>query len=162
LPWGPPSRSDRPHPEAADRAAADRVGPAPRRPQPAARPKPIAAPEPDPALEERLRAAGAEIVRAQDDAERHALATLRDAGRAVRLRGEHYAHPETVDAVRREVVGAIESDGSITLAGLRDRLGIARRQAQALLEELDRERVTRRLPDDSRVLSRKLVREGKA
>jgi selenocysteine-specific elongation factor len=42
--------------------------------------------------------------------------------------------------------------GSITLAELRDELGVSRRHAQALLEHLDAARVTLRLADDRRVL----------
>ena len=41
-----------------------------------------------------------------------------------------------------------------TIARLRDELGTSRRYAQALLEHLDAERITRRLPDDTRVLRR--------
>jgi selenocysteine-specific elongation factor len=41
---------------------------------------------------------------------------------------------------------------------LRDELGTSRRYAQALLETLDAERVTLRLPDDSRVLRRRGAR----
>ena len=49
----------------------------------------------------------------------------------------------------------IAAEGSITLARLRDELGTSRRYAQALLEALDAERVTLRLPDDSRILRRR-------
>jgi selenocysteine-specific elongation factor len=117
-------------------------------------------PPPDPVLEERLRQAGPKLLHPTDPAERAALAALRDAGRAVRLRGDHFAHHDAIDLVRREVIAAIKRDGEITLGDLRDRLGIARRQAQALLEHLDLEHVTRRLPDDRRVLSLGLSREG--
>jgi selenocysteine-specific elongation factor len=41
------------------------------------------------------------------------------------------------------------------LARLRDELDTSRRYAQALLEHLDAERVTKRMPDDSRVLRRR-------
>jgi selenocysteine-specific elongation factor len=50
---------------------------------------------------------------------------------------------------RWQIIG---EEGSITLARLRDELGSSRRYAQALLEHLDAARVTRRLPDDRRVL----------
>ena len=46
----------------------------------------------------------------------------------------------------------LEAEGDVTLARLRDDLGTSRKFAQALLEHLDAARVTRRLPDDSRVL----------
>jgi selenocysteine-specific elongation factor len=63
-----------------------------------------------------------------------------------------YAHVDAVEQVRRRVGEIIVEEGSITLARLRDELGSSRRYAQALLEHLDAARVTRRLPDDRRVL----------
>jgi selenocysteine-specific elongation factor len=51
-------------------------------------------------------------------------------------------------------VAIVESEGEITLARLRDELHTSRKFAQALLEHLDAARVTRRRPDDSRILSR--------
>jgi selenocysteine-specific elongation factor len=65
-----------------------------------------------------------------------------------------YAHPDAIAAVRARVEAVIAAEGSITLARLRDELGTSRRYAQALLEHLDAERVTRRRPDDARVLRR--------
>ena len=65
-----------------------------------------------------------------------------------------YAHPEALAAVRARVEQIIASEGSITLARLRDELQTSRKFAQALLEHFDAERVTKRLPDDSRVLRR--------
>jgi selenocysteine-specific elongation factor len=53
------------------------------------------------------------------------------------------------------VVAIVEAEGAVTLARLRDELGTSRKFAQALLEHLDAARVTRRLPDDSRVLRRR-------
>jgi selenocysteine-specific elongation factor len=66
-----------------------------------------------------------------------------------------YAHPDAVAAVRARVEAVIAADGAITLARLRDELATSRRYAQALLEHLDAERVTKRLPDDSRVRRRR-------
>ena len=40
----------------------------------------------------------------------------------------------------------------MTLARLRDELATSRKYAEALLEHLDQVRVTKRLPDDRRVL----------
>jgi selenocysteine-specific elongation factor len=48
----------------------------------------------------------------------------------------------------------VEAEGQITLARLRDELDTSRKFAQALLEHLDAARVTRRRPDDTRVLRR--------
>jgi selenocysteine-specific elongation factor len=118
-----------------------------------------AAPEPAPlsasalALEERLRAAGHEPPNAAD-LDVDDLRALRDAGRAVRVGRAMYAHPEALAEVRARVEGIIAAEGSITLAQLRDELQTSRKFAQALLEHLDAERVTKRLPDDSRVLRR--------
>jgi selenocysteine-specific elongation factor len=44
-------------------------------------------------------------------------------------------------------VARIERDGQITIAQLRDELGTSRKFAQALLEHLDSEKVTRRIGD---------------
>jgi selenocysteine-specific elongation factor len=129
-------------------------------PQPLAGPAPEAAPPPpEPlsssalALEERLRAAGHEPPNAAD-LDPADLAALREAGRAVRVGRAMYAHPEALARVRARVEELIAADGAITLAGLRDELQTSRKFAQALLEHLDAERVTKRLPDDSRVLRR--------
>ncbi|MCW3024853.1 MAG: selB [Solirubrobacterales bacterium] len=105
------------------------------------------------ALEERLRSAGAEPPsEAELGASAPYLAELRACGRAVRVGRSMYAHVDAVEQVRRRVGEIIGEEGSITLARLRDELGSSRRYAQALLEHLDAARVTRRLPDDRRVL----------
>jgi selenocysteine-specific elongation factor len=128
-------------------------------PEPAPAPEPPA-PEPAPlpasalALEERLRAAGHEPP-SESELDPADLRALRDAGRAVRVGRAMYAHPDAVASVRARVEAVIASEGSITLARLRDELATSRRYAQALLEHLDAERVTKRLPDDSRVLRRR-------
>ncbi len=79
------------------------------------------------------------------------IGELRSRGRAVRVSGRLYADTATAERVRREVLALIEAEGSVTLAGVRDALGISRKSAQAFLEHLDGARVTRRLPDDRRV-----------
>jgi selenocysteine-specific elongation factor len=71
-----------------------------------------------------------------------------------------YAHPEALSEVRERVESVISAEGSITLARLRDELHTSRKFAQALLERLDAERVTKRLPDDSRVLGRRRANLG--
>jgi len=132
-----------------------------------AEPMPVAtpaaeAPEPEPAplsdsahaLEERLRAAGYEPP-PESDLDAADLRALRDAGRAVRVGRNMYAHPDALACVRERVEGVIAEEGSITLARLRDELDTSRRYAQALLEHLDAERVTKRMPDDTRVLRRR-------
>jgi selenocysteine-specific elongation factor len=132
-------------------------------PEPAPDAVPVpAAPEAEPAplsasalaLEERLRAAGHEPP-SESDLDPADLRALRDAGRAVRVGRAMYAHPDALASVRARVETVIAAEGSITLARLRDELATSRRYAQALLEHLDAERVTKRLPDDSRVLRRR-------
>ena len=48
-----------------------------------------------------------------------------------------HIHTDALDEVRDRVVAAIERDGQITLAGLRDELQTSRKYAQALLEHFD-------------------------
>jgi selenocysteine-specific elongation factor len=104
------------------------------------------------ALEERLRAAGAQPPSEQElDGQRASLRLLQASGRAVRV-GRMYAHVDAVAAVRALVERIIREEGTVTLARLRDELGTSRKFAQAYLEYLDAARVTRRLGDDSRVL----------
>jgi selenocysteine-specific elongation factor len=108
------------------------------------------------ALEARLRAAGAEppLDSELDDGERAALPALRQAGCARRLGRTMHAHPDALEDVRERVVAQIEAHGSIALAELRDLLGTSRKFAQAHLEQLDADGVTRR-DGDVRVLRRR-------
>ncbi|MHB1837394.1 MAG: SelB domain-containing protein, partial [Solirubrobacteraceae bacterium] len=107
------------------------------------------------ALEERLRAAGAQPPSEAELGEQaRYLGALRASGRAVRIGRSMYAHPDALAEVQARVRGVIEAEGAITLARLRDELQTSRKYAQALLEYLDAARVTRRQPDDSRVLRR--------
>ncbi|HEX5194116.1 MAG TPA: selenocysteine-specific translation elongation factor [Solirubrobacteraceae bacterium] len=119
------------------------------------------APAPEPlapgalALAQRLLDAGHEppsLAQLGDDAVH--LPALRDAGIAVRIGRDMYAHVDAVATVRERVAAIIRAEGQITLARLRDELRTSRKFAQALLEHLDAARVTRRRPDDSRVLRR--------
>ena len=70
-----------------------------------------------------------------------------DCGDGVVLTAEHF------EQARVTVVALIEDQGIVTLAQARDALGTNRRAAQALLERLDRDGVTRRRGDE-RVLAR--------
>ncbi|HWF34139.1 MAG TPA: selenocysteine-specific translation elongation factor [Solirubrobacteraceae bacterium] len=125
-------------------------------PAPAAPPPPPAPPPLDAAalaLEQRLREAGHEPpTEAELGEEAASLRTLQAAGRAVRIGRSMHAHPEAIAAVRGVVEDIARAEGQVTLARLRDELGTSRKYAQALLEHLDAARVTRRRPDDSRVL----------
>jgi selenocysteine-specific elongation factor len=108
------------------------------------------------ALARRLREAGHEPPSVTELGSAAAdLPALRAAGLAVRVGRDLYAHPEALDAVRDRVVAIVEAEGAITLARLRDELRTSRKFAQALLEHLDAARVTKRLPDDRRVLRRR-------
>ena len=119
-----------------------------------------AAPSPEPALEpagtelaQRLLAAGHEpLSRAQLEAAVVHLPALLQAGVAVRIGRDLYAHRDAVAVVADRVRIIIMNEEAVTLARLRDELGTSRKYAQALLEHLDQARITRRLPDDRRVL----------
>ena len=54
--------------------------------------------------------------------------------------------------VEAEIRAAIGGEGPLTLPGLRDRLGMSRREAKAFLDYFDAAGVTRRRADDTRVL----------
>ncbi len=68
-----------------------------------------------------------------------------DVGEGVAFATEAYR-----DMVAR-ILARLREQGSVTLAEVRDMLGTSRKYAQALLEHLDRERITRRV-GDARVL----------
>ena len=57
--------------------------------------------------------------------------------------------------VEAEIRAAIDGEGRLTLPGLRDRLGVSRRQAKAFLDYFDAVGLTRRRADDTRVLRRR-------
>lgn len=105
------------------------------------------------ALEARLRAAWLEAP-ALTDVDAGAFAALRAHGRAQRV-GKLAFHSDALKEVEQRVRAIITDEGAITLARLRDELSTSRKYAQALLEHLDAARVTRRLPDDARVLRRR-------
>jgi selenocysteine-specific elongation factor len=95
--------------------------------------------------------AGFEPVRVDDDAlARH----LEHEGRLVRVGQGLVLGRDAYERALAEVVDACARDGSITLAGFRDRLGISRRPAQLLLERFDADGITRRV-GDARVLRRR-------
>ncbi len=105
------------------------------------------------ALEQRLREHPGLLLAENQIDSQVALRALRDAGLAIRVSGRLYAHVDTVASVRDGLFKLIREQGPLTLAGARDALGSSRRTAQAFLEHLDNERLTRRLPDDTRVLT---------
>jgi selenocysteine-specific elongation factor len=85
-------------------------------------------------------------------ASKDALEALRADGKAVRVARELHMHTRALASAEASTIELIKRDGSVTLAQLRDALAISRKSAQALLEHFDSRRVTRRMPDDSRVL----------
>ncbi|MEA2480218.1 MAG: selenocysteine-specific elongation factor [Thermoleophilaceae bacterium] len=114
-------------------------------------------------LERLLRSDGAaprtdaELAAAAELAERDAAEGLRQlvaAGAAVRVARNLHFHAQPLDELVGRVVAACERDGQATIAGVRDELGTSRKYAQALLEHLDREKVTLRR-GDAHVLRRR-------
>jgi selenocysteine-specific elongation factor len=145
-------RDGRPEPEAAEPVAApDAVGEAQAA---AAGPSPALRAAAD-ALAGRLRDVGLALLAESQIDDRAALALLREEGRAVRVGGTLHGDAETVAAVRATIIALIRETGSTSLAEVRDALQTSRKPAQAFLEHLDAERLTRRLPDDRRVLRRR-------
>jgi selenocysteine-specific elongation factor len=76
-----------------------------------------------------------------------ALNALIRSGDLVRLAPKVIYHRETVEAARAAVAGLIERHGAVTIAELRDRLGLSRKYAQAILEYFDRTGYTTRVED---------------
>jgi selenocysteine-specific elongation factor len=83
-----------------------------------------------------------------------AFSRLERAGEAVRVGRSLHFHPESLAVLEAQVVAICERDGEATIAGLRDELGTSRKYAQALLEHLDRTKVTLRR-GDAHVLRRR-------
>ena len=132
----------------------ERGEPEPEAPRASPAPKPQKAPLGPRALEleQRLQEAGREPP--LDDADPQLLAALREHGRIVRLGPMMHVHADALDEVHDILVAAIERDGEITLAGLRDELKTSRKYAQAYLEHFDGAKVTLRR-GDARVLRRR-------
>ena len=82
------------------------------------------------------------------------LRRLVQAGQAVRVARNLHFHPEPLAGLEARVIAICEREGSATIAGVRDELATTRKYAQALLEHLDRTRVTRR-DGDVHVLRRR-------
>jgi selenocysteine-specific elongation factor len=124
-------------------------------PDPADPPGPVLAPEAV-ELAARLLAAGHEpLSRAELGADAEHLPKLIQAGVAVRIGRDLYAHRDALAIVAERVGAIIANEGAVTLARLRDELATSRKYAEALLEHLDQARFTKRLPDDRRVLRRR-------
>jgi selenocysteine-specific elongation factor len=76
------------------------------------------------------------------------LRRLAAAGQAVRVARNLHFHPEPLAELEARVIALCERDGSATIASVRDELSTSRKYAQALLEHLDGEKVTRRVGDE--------------
>ena len=76
------------------------------------------------------------------------LAYLEEAGQVVAVGDGIVFGADAYREMVEGITGRLRSEGTITLAQVRDMFGTSRRYAQALLEHLDRERVTRRVGDE--------------
>ncbi|MEJ5250025.1 MAG: selenocysteine-specific translation elongation factor [Caldilinea sp.] len=79
------------------------------------------------------------------------LEYLTDQGVLVRLGGDVLLRAEDFNAMVEEITAYLRAQGAITLAEVRDRFQTSRKYAQAVLEEMDARRLTRR-EGDVRVL----------
>ena len=75
------------------------------------------------------------------------LNALLRSGDLVRLAPKVIYHRDTVESARAAVAGLIDRHGAVTIAELRDRLGLSRKYAQAILEYFDRTGYTVRVED---------------
>jgi len=123
-------------------------------PPPEAGPEPTREAEPPPlspaalALEARLREAWLEPpIEAELGADAAELPTLRRAGRAIRVGPTLHYHPDALAEAEHQVRDLARTNGEVTIAQLRDRLGTSRKFAQALLEHFDGAKITRRVGD---------------
>jgi selenocysteine-specific elongation factor len=126
-------------------------------PPAAARLEPVRVPAPPPAGIEELyaRLAATPLTPpAIGPEDERAVAHLVETGRAVRAGRDLAFTAEALAAAQEAVVELAGATGRVTLAQLRDRLGISRKFAQGLLEALDARGVTRRVGDE-RILRRR-------
>lgn len=77
--------------------------------------------------------------------------TLLDDGAVIEVAPGIYFPRDVLDDIRRAVIADVQANGSITVAGLRDRLGTSRKFALTALEYFDRIKLTHRI-GDARVL----------
>jgi len=73
---------------------------------------------------------------------------LAETGEVVRVDEGIIFARETFEEIQRQVLEIIDREGRITLAQFRDHFGSSRKYAQAVLEYLDHQRVTRRVGDE--------------
>ena len=87
------------------------------------------------------------------DGDEALLDMMVDQGLLVRLPGGVFLRSADFDAMVAGVTAHIQDHGTVTLAEVRDRFDTSRKYAQALLEEMDARRITRR-EGDARMLRR--------
>ncbi|KKK54755.1 hypothetical protein LCGC14_3081480, partial [marine sediment metagenome] len=87
------------------------------------------------------------------DAEDDLLSYLEERGDIVRVEEGIVFAAEAYGEMVERVVAHLKERGTVTLAQVRDMLGTSRKYAQALLEYMDQQRITRRVGDE-RVLRR--------
>jgi selenocysteine-specific elongation factor len=73
---------------------------------------------------------------------------LIDQGKAVRVSDNVVFSRSAYDEMLSKITAKIKDQGKISLGEVRDMFGTSRKYAQALLEYLDREKITRRVGDD--------------
>jgi len=99
------------------------------------------------------------LQQAQEDLGPELLEYLLGSGRLVKVSDEVLLEARVRDEMERRVVDYLKVEGQITVAELRDLFDTSRRYALALMEDLDRRRVTRRV-GDVRVLRNAASRAG--
>ncbi|HMQ29268.1 MAG TPA: selenocysteine-specific translation elongation factor [Chloroflexaceae bacterium] len=114
-------------------------------------------PQPGPAERRALDAALAAMARAPysppaPELDGELLAWALDRRLLVRVSPEVFFLPQTYDELVAWVRATIGAEGSVSVAGMRDRFGSSRKYALALLEHLDERKVTRR-EGEGRVLA---------
>lgn len=83
------------------------------------------------------------------------LKALERQGQVVRVTEDLYYPAGVLEELLGRITAAIEAEGQITLAQVRDLLGTSRRYAQALLEHMDSEGLTLRVGDARRLRRRR-------
>lgn len=107
----------------------------------------------DHALEQLLRESGFEPTHAEPGSDlARALGAMVPVGIATRVAVGHFLHFDVATELRERVRKIVELEGGISLARLRDELGVSRRKAVILINYLDAARVTVRGPDDIRTI----------
>ncbi|MDQ3780522.1 MAG: selenocysteine-specific translation elongation factor [Chloroflexota bacterium] len=76
------------------------------------------------------------------------LGALADLGEIVRVGEGIVFAPAAYQRLVRETLALIDQHGTVTLAGFRDHFQTSRKYAQAMLEYLDQQRITRRVGDE--------------